>query len=245
MIPKKIHYCWFGGKPLPKLAKKCINSWKKYCPDFEIIRWDESNFDLNICPFVREAYDAKMYAFVADYARFYALYNEGGIYMDTDEEVIKPLDVFLSEKAFLGFEHEDRIQAGIVGNEKNGQWILENLQHYIDRHFLKEDGSYDTTPIGAIITKNLSKYGFIPNNKKQTLSCGVTLYPTDYFCPMDYKKGIFSLTKKAYTIHHYVASWLEKNKKSIFVHRLLGDNFYYSTPYYRMRNLYKKIFEKQ
>ena len=99
MIPKKIHYCWFGGKPLPELAKRCINSWEKYCPNFEIIRWDESNSDLNICPFVKEAYDAKMYAFVSDYIRLYALYNEGGIYMDTDEETIKPLDTFLSEKS--------------------------------------------------------------------------------------------------------------------------------------------------
>jgi mannosyltransferase OCH1-like enzyme len=245
MIPKKIHYCWFGSKQLPELTKKCINSWEKYCPDFEIICWDKSNFDLDICPFVREAYDAKMYAFVADYARFYILYNEGGIYMDTDEEVIKPLDSFLSEKAFLGFENETRIQAGIIGSEKYAQWILEDLKHYVNRHFLKEDGNYDTVPIGAIITKNLLKYGFVPNNKKQTLSCEVTLYPTEYFCPMDHKTGIFTITKKTYAIHHYTASWLTKSKRSVFIHHLIGDNLYYNTLYYKIRNLYKKIFEKQ
>ena len=106
MIPKIIHYCWFGGKPLPELAQKCIASWKKYCPDYEIKEWNESNFNLNSCDYVREAYEAKKWAFITDYVRLYAMVTEGGIYMDTDVEVIKPLDPFLKHKAFSGFEDE-------------------------------------------------------------------------------------------------------------------------------------------
>lgn len=248
MIPKKIHYCWFGGKPLPELAKRCINSWKKYCPNFEIIRWDESNSDLNICPFVKEAYDAKMYAFVSDYIRLYALYNEGGIYMDTDEETIKPLDTFLSEKSFLhfeeGFTKGFKIGAGIMGSEKNMKWISENIEYYSNQHFLNKDGSYDTTTIGTIIARNLSKYGFILNNKLQTLSCDLTLYPTDYFCPVSCKTRTLVLTKNTHAIHHYTGSWVTQPKKSSFMRRLIGDNLYYSNLYYNIHNLYKKVIGK-
>ena len=123
MIPKIIHYCWFGGNPLPPLALKCIESWKKYCPDYEIKIWDESNFDININKYATEAYEAKKWAFVSDVARLWVLYNYGGIYMDTDLEVIKPLDEFLYHKAFSGFEDEVNIPTGIIASEKNNNWI--------------------------------------------------------------------------------------------------------------------------
>ena len=118
MIPKIIHYCWFGGKPLSPMARRCIDSWKKYCPDYQIKRWDETNFDLNSCTYIREAYEAKKWAFITDYVRLCVMYNYGGIYMDTDVEVLKNLDCFLSEKAFSGFESVDRIPTGIMASEK-------------------------------------------------------------------------------------------------------------------------------
>ena len=126
MIPKTIHYCWFGGNPLPKLAKKCIKSWKKYCPDFEIIEWNEANFDISSAPlYVRQAYEAKKWAFVTDYVRLYALTSYGGIYMDTDVEVIKPLDFFLNHDAFSGFESEKSIPTGIMASKKGNIWVKE------------------------------------------------------------------------------------------------------------------------
>ena len=118
MIPKIIHYCWFGGKELPELAKKCIASWKKYCPDYEIIRWDESNFDLESCQYVKQAYQSKKYAFVTDYVRLYAMYTQGGVYMDTDVELTKNLDKFLDHQGFSGFESEAQIPTGIMAAEK-------------------------------------------------------------------------------------------------------------------------------
>ena len=130
MIPKKIYYCWFGGKPLPKLAKKCIKSWKKFLPDYEIIECNENNFDLNCCDYVREAYDNKKYAFVTDYVRLYMLYKEGGIYMDTDVEVLKNLDCFLNEKAFSGFENEKYVPTGLMASEKGNEIIGELLNYY-------------------------------------------------------------------------------------------------------------------
>ena len=135
MIPKIIHYCWFGGNPLPELAKKCIASWKLYCPDYEIKEWNESNFDLNYCDYVREAYDSKNWAFVSDVARLYALVTEGGIYMDTDVEVIKPLDNLLKYHAVSGFETETTIPTGLIAGEKENPMLKELLYEYKNIHF--------------------------------------------------------------------------------------------------------------
>ena len=143
MIPKIIHYCWFGGKPLPEDAKKYIESWEKYCPDYKICRWDESTFDINEIPYVKEAYEAKKWAFITDYVRLYVLKNIGGIYMDTDVEVIKNLDCFLNEKGFSGFEKIDAVPTGIMAAEKNHPFIIELLHDYDNLHFLKDDGTLD------------------------------------------------------------------------------------------------------
>ena len=145
MIPKIIHYCWFGGNPLPKSAEKCIKSWKKYCPDYEIIEWNESNFDINSNQYVREAYENKKYAFVTDYVRLYAMYNYGGIYMDTDVEVLKPLDCFLDNHAFSGFESSGYIPTGLMASEKEFPLFRELLKYYGNRAFVNPDGSFDTT----------------------------------------------------------------------------------------------------
>ena len=145
MIPKIIHYIWVGGKPLTPLAEKCIQSWKKNCPDYEIKRWDESTFDINQNQYCKEAYESKKWAFVSDYIRLKVLFEYGGIYMDTDVEVIKPLDEFLVHPAFSGFENNTQIPTGIMAAEKNNKWIENLLNDYNHRHFIKEDGSFDYT----------------------------------------------------------------------------------------------------
>ena len=155
-IPKVIHYCWFGKNPLPELAVKCINSWKKYCPDYEIIEWNENNFDLNSVTYVKEAYEAKKWAFITDYVRLFVLYEYGGVYMDTDVELLKPIDSFLTLDAFSGFESSNAVPTGIISSRKNFKFIKELLDYYNDKHFKNDDGTYKL---------NISlKVKFEPNN---------------------------------------------------------------------------------
>ncbi len=212
MIPKIIHYIWFGGKPLPELAQKCLDSWKKYCPDYEIMRWDESNFDLNFNDYVKEAYEAKKWAFVSDVARLYALVNYGGIYMDTDVEVIKPLDDLLEYEAVSGFESSDKIAAGLLACEKDNEIFNEFLQGYEGAHFVKEDGALDTTTIVARLTALCVKYDVQLNNTKQTVN-GFTLLPVDYFYPKEYLTNKLNITSNTLCIHHYDASWIPDEEK--------------------------------
>lgn len=215
MIPKKIHYCWFGGNPLPELALKCIASWKKNCPDYEIIEWNESNFDLDINPYVREAYDAKKWAFVSDVARLYALVSFGGVYMDTDVEVIKPLDDLLNYKAVSGFESETQIQTGLMACEKGNKMFEEFLNNYTDDHFLRTDGSLDLTTNVTRITRTCLKYGLIQNNTMQTVN-GFTLLPKDYLCPKDHTTKEISITNNTVCIHHFDGSWHTKEDEYIY-----------------------------
>jgi mannosyltransferase OCH1-like enzyme len=212
LIPKKIHYCWFGGNPMPNLMKKCIDSWKKYCPDYEIIEWNENNFNINYCDYVKEAYEAKKWAFVSDVARLYALVTQGGIYMDTDVEVLKPLDDLLLYDAFSGFEGEDRIPTGLMACRKGQPLFAELLHSYDNVHFLKFDGSHDVTTNVTRITNVCLKYGLILNNMKQTIN-GFTLFPKDYFCPKDYETENIKLTNNTYTIHHFNGSWLSEEDR--------------------------------
>lgn len=205
-IPKIIHYCWFGGNPLPELAVRCIESWKRFCPDYEIRRWDESNFDLNCCRYVREAYDARKYAFVTDYVRLYALTGVGGIYMDTDVELVKPLDGFLHHQAFSGFEDETRIPTGIMACEKGFALFGYLLDHYDDARFLREDGTPDTTTNVETITAMCLERGFVPNNQFQILD-GFALYPRDVFCPVDHQTKNLRTTENTVAIHWFAGSW--------------------------------------
>ena len=221
MIPKIIHYCWFGGKPLPPLAQKCIASWKKYCPDYELKLWNEESFDLNSNPYAREAYEAKKFAFVTDYVRLWVLYQYGGIYMDTDVEVLKPLDRFLIHPAFSGFESAEAVPTGIMASEKNGKWAERELEYYKDRHFLKADGTPDLTTNVAIITNNLVKDGFLLNNTYQEHKGIIVMYPMEYFCPKSYRDfKLHHLTENTHTIHHFNGSWLtpyQKMRKSLYI----------------------------
>lgn len=214
MIPKKIHYCWFGGKPLPSDTLTYIESWRKHCPGYEIQEWNESNFDLDFYPYVREAYDAGKYAFVSDVARLYALVAEGGVYLDTDVEIIRPLDPFLIHTAFTGFEDDRHVTTGIMGTEKGARYARENLEAYATRHFIKPDGTYDTTTNVAVITDYMLSHGLHPDNTLQDFPGLVTIYPRDYFCPKDsyaYSRNPGCLTDRTHAIHYFAGTWQIRN----------------------------------
>lgn len=214
MIPKKIHYCWFGRGPKPELAIKCIESWKKYLPDYEIIEWNEDNFDLDMYPYAREAYDARKFAFVTDVVRLWAMYTYGGIYMDTDVEVLKPLDSLLQFEAVSGFESERQIPTGLMASQKGFPLFKEMLDEYIGLHFVKPDGTFDTTPNTARITNACLKHGFIANGQRQTVN-GFTLLPADYLCPKSWETGKITLTSNTLCIHHFSGSWLPKKSQRL------------------------------
>lgn len=211
MIPKVIHYCWFGRGQMPKLALKCIESWKKYCPDYEIKEWNEDNFDLDMYPYVREAYDARKFAFVTDVVRLYALYHEGGIYMDTDVEVIKPLDSLLQYDAVSGFESPTQIPTGLMACRDGQPLFKELLDEYNGIHFRRPDGTLDTTTNVIRISNTCKKYGLRLDNTLQTVR-GFTLLPKDYLCPKSYKTGEIELTGNTLCIHHFSGSWVQNNK---------------------------------
>lgn len=231
MIPKKVHYCWFGNGPKGKKELKCIESWKKFCPDYEIIEWNETNVDLDMMPFVKEAYNAKKYAFVSDVVRLWVLINHGGIYFDTDVEVIKPFDCFLNHKGFIGFENSDYLNTGqCVGAEKGNEIIREMFEYYKDIHFFNEDGSYNLLGCPKVNTEILSKHNLIKNDQYQEIE-GFAIYPAEYFNPYDDPTGRLNITENTHSIHWYSKSWLDKktvlrSKISKPIHRILGSNFF-------------------
>lgn len=238
MIPKTIHYCWFGRNPLPPLAIKCIESWKRILPEYEIKEWNEDNFDLDMYPYAREAYDNRKFAFVTDIVRLYALFNEGGVYMDTDVEILKPLDPFLHHAAFSGFESEDSFPTGLMAAEKGSKWAKDNLEWYNDKHFVKDDGTLDTTTNVVIIMKVLEKYHFKLDNTYQEVSGYFTIYPKEYFCPKDYDTKMIHLTDSTVAIHHFDGSWHSKSDKmKELLCRILGTKLYFSL--LKIRNLGK------
>ena len=220
-IPKIIHYCWFGKNPKPEMAMKCIQSWKKYCPDYEIIEWNEDNFDVDCCDYVREAYTAKKWAFVSDVARLYALVNYGGIYMDTDVELLKSLDEFLKYEAVSGFEAKDRIPTGLMACREGHPLFAELLHDYDNAHFTKEDGSLDLTTNVTRITNICLQHGLQLNNTLQTV-CGFTLFPSDYFCPKSHADNVVRVTKNTHAIHWFDGSWMdvEQRQKKVLMQRL-------------------------
>lgn len=208
MIPKILHYCWFGGKPLSAETEKYIATWRAMCPDYEIKRWDETTFDVNMCPYAKEAYEAKKWAFLADYARLWALHTYGGVYMDTDVELIKPLDGFLGESAFCGFEEQGRLCTALMGSEPGGKWVGALLESYRDRHFLLADGSFDQTTNVTVISDRTEKlFGLKLDGTAQRAEGVLTLWPRDRFSPMDFETGKIERTENTVAIHHFVASW--------------------------------------
>lgn len=208
MIPKIIHYCWFGRGEMPELAKMCIESWKRYLPDYELMLWNEDNFDVNSLKFTRQAYEKRKFAFVTDYVRLYALKNFGGVYMDTDVEITKNIDKFLELPAFSGFETGDLIPTGIMASEKGLKWIDELIKYYDKKPFVRWNGRLNKTPNTLIISRIFSKKkGVVLNNSYQVYDNQLHLFPKDFFCPKSYKTGEIELTKNTYCIHHFAGSW--------------------------------------
>lgn len=233
MIPKKIHYCWFGGKPLPEAMKRNIESWKKFCPGYEIICWDEKNYDINnSIPFVKQAYACKKFAFVSDYVRLEALYREGGIYMDTDIELVKPLDDFLHHRFFTSTEYiadnvrilnvKDRlypdgtkrnpeeiiigigIMSAFWGVEPRHPFMSDCLNFYKDKNFILPDGSYyDKVILTVVLALCAEKYGFKYKKGPQELSEGMCLYPDEYFTYAGFR------TENSVALHAAYNSWRE------------------------------------
>jgi len=232
MIPKIIHYCWFGGNPLPELAQKCIESWKKYCPDYELMLWSEDNFAVNTVPFTAQVAKVKKWGFIVDYIRAWSVFNYGGVYLDTDVELLKPFtDDMLRNKCFSGFENIKYINPGsIFAGEKGSVIAKELMNFYSNYNFIRDNGELNLTPSPLIFTDILLKYRLKQNNTYQKLDT-FTAYPTEYFCPLDLKTGILTLTKNTYSIHHYDGSWLEENqiKRKKKIHRIyavLGVNIF-------------------
>ena len=225
MKEKYIHYCWFGGKPLPKLAKKCLKSWKKYLPGFRIIRWDESNVDLDECPFIRGAYDNRKWAFVADYARTKALYEYGGIYFDTDMLLTKNIDNLLENSTFLGVEESGMVATGVWWeNARHSYFAKKMLDFYKSQKEFNTNNLFKYS-IPRVMTKLLFDEGFENNvDHIQNLKHNITIYPRDYFYPMsfDFKHNFF--TDNTCMIHYYDASWFSgKQKLYIKLKRIFGE----------------------
>ena len=218
-IPKTIHYCWFGRNPLPSLAIKCIASWKKYLPDYEIKEWNEDNFDVNVIPYTREAYAAKKYAFVSDYARFKILYEEGGLYFDTDVEVIKPFDDIIVRGAFMGCERDANgmniasVAPGLGLGVTSGHYLYkEILDLYSTLHFSHPEGFLNLKTVVEYTTDLLCKHNL--KNIKGIQECaGILIYPSEYFCPISVEDGKLRITSHTVSIHHYGQSWQSPIRK--------------------------------
>lgn len=219
-VPKTIHYCWFGGNPLGPEELKCIESWRKFFPDYEIIRWDETNFNIRCCTYVSQAYDSKKWAFVSDYARFAILYEHGGIYFDTDVEVIRPMDDIVSNGAFMGFE-KDGFNSTVDYTVNPGLGLLASpgldlyrdiLASYEVDYFVRADGSINLTTVVTRTTKILRSCGLKDVPGIQVVA-GVTIYPSEYFNPKDFRTGKINVTANTRSIHHFGMSWYSESDK--------------------------------
>ena len=221
MIPKIIHYCWFGGEP-PELAEKCVASWKKYCPSYQYILWNEKNFDINTVRFTAQVAGIQKWGFIVDYIRAWAVFNFGGVYLDTDVELLKPLDDLLDGNVcFAGFEDMEYVNPGsIFAGEKNCAIAKEVMDHYSNYDIYSGGSGENLIPSPRIFTNILLKYGLVKNNSYQELGA-FTAYPSDYFSPKSFTDGTLNITENTYSIHHYDGSWLSKRMR-----RLLEEKQY-------------------
>ena len=204
MIPKKIHYCWFGRNPKPKLAEKCIASWKKFCPDYEIIEWNEDNFDVNMNGYTRMCYEQKRYAFLSDYVRLLVVEEHGGVYFDTDVELLKPIDQWMTHSAFLGFEDAMHVNTGCgFGSEAHNKAVMAMIEEYDP--FLPGESGIAGCPI--LNTQALVKHGLVLNGEMQQIA-DMLILPSDYMNPFDPATGVLKKTTNTVSIHWYSAAWL-------------------------------------
>lgn len=228
MIPKIIHYCWFGGNIKPNLVEKCINSWKAICPDYKIIEWNEKNFDIDQYPYLRWCYDNKKWAFLSDFARLLIVQKYGGIYLDTDVELIKRPDELLNNKAFFGFENDNNVATGLgFGSEADHIIINQMIDEYIQ---LKpnEQGNYPLIVCPELNTKPLIMNGLQLDGKRQNI-CGAEVLPEEFMNPYDDPTGRLNITKNTISIHWYSKSWMSKktilrSKLTKPFHRWFGND---------------------
>lgn len=229
MISKTIHYCWFGRGDKPEKIKRCMASWSTICPDYKIVEWNEDNFDVNICPYVKQAYEAKKYAFVSDYARFYVLNKFGGVYLDTDVELLKDITPLISEN-FTGFESDKSVATGLImASDTNDELCRAMLNEYDGDSFIKEDGSLNLRTVCERVTDWLVVRGLKLNGETQCVA-DYKIYAAEYFNPMDMQTGKISITENTYSIHHYAASWCSKKERFRgeiykFIAKMCGVNF--------------------
>ena len=208
MIPKIIHYCWFGGKTLPENVLKYIESWRRHLPECEIKEWNEKNFDVNRYEYTKQAYYAKKFAFVSDVARLQALVSEGGLYLDTDILVLKPLDSFLWEKnAFVGFEQDVYVGTGVIASKANHPFFEDFLSSYLSKSFFR-GLNYDEETNVSLITQAFEKCGLARNNTEQEVN-GVSIYPQDFFCNKVWATGEYFNNEKSYMIHDFQSTWID------------------------------------
>lgn len=244
MIPKKIHYCWFGNSEKPKNITEYIESWRKILPEYEFMEWNESNFNVeNSIPYVKEAYAAKKYAFVSDYVRLYALKTYGGIYLDTDVEIVKPFDeLFENYGLVTGFETLQTLITAFIACEKENDIITEFLSRYETLKFIKDDSSFDMTPINNRFTDLMVEYGLAINNEKQTLhNDAVLIFPYETFTGYDIENSHPKVTENTYTIHHFQSSWKKMSLKEIMEYKIIVPVIQKIIGYDRYDALKKKL----
>ncbi len=210
MIPKVIHYCWLSNDPVPANLQTCMDSWKVKLPDYDFILWNLERFDINASQWVREAFEARKYAFAADYIRLYAVFHYGGIYMDMDVEVVKSFDDLLASPYILGLESESGIEAGVFGAEKYNPFLKKCLAYYAGRSFLKENGTFDMRPLPAVMLEILTGSYLLGERNAVGIpldSRRMYLFPPDYLTAKSYLSGKIEATERTYTIHHFAGSW--------------------------------------
>ncbi len=212
MIPKVIHYCWFGHGPIPEKEQKCIESWKKFFPDYEIKRWDETNFDVNQTNFSKQAYEKKKYAFVSDYARAKVLFQEGGLYFDTDVEVIKPFPKFLDGSGFMGFERRHFVGTAVIAAEKENKVIKRLLDYYEQHDFLMEDGSMDNIANVSVLTDIMREFKLELGGLRQTVA-GFEIFNREFFYPKKLSENDFRITEETCAIHRCSNSWMSERER--------------------------------
>lgn len=228
MIPKRIHYCWFGRNEKPKAVEKCISSWRKYCPDYEIIEWNEDNFDVQQNPYIKYCYENKKWAFLSDLARLLVVCEHGGIYFDTDVELVRNPDFLLEYGAFYGFETSEYVNTGEGFGSEAHHPTIENMIEQYEKLEPDENGYYPTVTCPQLNTKALLPFGLKLNGEKQLLD-NVLILPVEYMNPYDDPKGVLNKTENTVSIHWYSKSWM--SKKTILrsrlmkpVHRIFGDD---------------------